>query len=303
MEERKARAARLSLAYNIGATALKVVAAAVTGSVSLFGEATHSAIDIVASLFAVYSVKVASVPPDEEHPYGHGKVESLAGFGESLLLLATCAFITFQAITRLIHPLPPGSVDLGIWIMGISAVTSFLIGRSVAKVGTETGSLALQSNGQHLFVDCWTSVGVLAALVCTRLTGWNQADPVFALGLAAWMGWGSWGLFRTATNELIDHRVHDEDMSIVCAILDSEEELCGYHKLRTRHSGSTHFIDVHIEVPDDWSLVRAHDLADRIERRIHTELAPAIATIHVDPARPDAGRTEGELGNEAPSDA
>ncbi|RYG48352.1 cation transporter [bacterium] len=286
MDERKARAARLSLCYNIGATTLKVIAAAVTGSVSMFGEAAHSAIDIVASLFAVVSVRAASIPPDEEHPYGHGKIESLAGFGESLLLLATCAFIAFQAVTHLFRPVPSTSLDLGIWIMAISAVTSFIVGRSVAKVGNETGSLALQSNGQHLFVDCWTSVGVLAALVVTRLTGWTQADPIFALALAAWMAWGSWGLFKTATNELIDHRVHDEDLLLVRNILDSESELCGYHKLRTRHSGSTHYIDVHIEVPNDWSLVRAHDLADRVEKRIHEELAPAVATIHVDPAQP-----------------
>lgn len=279
----KRRAATLSLSYNVVLTALKLVAALYTGSVSMLSEAAHGATDIVASGFGWISVRAAAAPPDEEHPYGHGKIEALAGFGESVLLLFIVGYIVFEASRRLAFGAEPAQLDLALAVMALSVVTSFFVGRHVTEVGKKTQSLVLMSNGQHLMVDFWTSVGVLLALGITKLTGWVWADAVAALLLACWLAWGAWKMTRRAFHELIDRRLPDDEIRIIEKIIGEEKDVLGCHRLRTRHSGQTHYIEMHIVLPNDWSLVRAHDLADSLEKRIADALPPAHVVIHVDP--------------------
>jgi ferrous-iron efflux pump FieF len=126
-------------------------------------------------------------------------------------------------------------------------------------------------------------VGVLIALIVTRITGWAQADAVAALTLGLWLGVGAFRLAHEAFHELIDRALPEEEIALVRAILEAETEVLGYHKLRTRHSGHMHYVDVHVEVPAEWSLLRAHGLADLLEKQIEAALAPAVAVIHVDP--------------------
>lgn len=279
-------AATLSLAYNAGATAAKLVAAILTGSVSLLSEAIHSATDVVASGFAYLSVRAANEPPDEDHPYGHGKMESVASFGESILLLGTVVFILMEAFHRLGQPSEVQRLDVGLWVIGLSSLSSFLVARHVSKVGIRTGSLALRSNGQHLMVDFWTSVAVFGALGVTHWTKWQSADAVFAFGFATWIAMGGVKMLRESYDQLVDRVLPAEEMMAIEAILNEEKECLSWHRLRARHSGSMHNVDVHVVVPRDWSVVQAHDLADRLEKRIEDRLAPAKAIIHVDPFDP-----------------
>ncbi len=279
----KKRAAAVSLLYNVVLTILKLIAAALTGSVSLLSEGVHSATDVVASFIAFLSIRAASVPPDEEHPYGHGKIESLAGLGESVLLLLIVVYIVFEAIQRLVVGAEIQNLGLGLWVMGFSSVSSLAVGTYVRKVGRETESMALRSNGQHLMVDFWTSVGVLIALWITQITGWREADAVVAILLAFWITFGAFRISREAIDQLIDRKMPPEEIASIESILNESEGCLSWHKLRTRHSGHVHYIDVHIVVSNEWSVVQAHDLADSIEKRIQAELAPAHAVIHVDP--------------------
>jgi cation diffusion facilitator family transporter len=282
----KKRAASLSLAYNVTLTVLKLVAAALTGSVSLLSEGVHSATDVVASFVAFLSIKAAAVPPDEEHPYGHGKIESLAGLGESVLLLMIVVYIIFEAIQRLLQRAQVQNLDLGLWVMTFSALSSLGVGRYVQRVGRETGSLALRSNGQHLMVDFWTSVGVIVALGVTKLSGWRQADSYFAIALAIWIARGAYLMSREAIDQLIDKKIAPEEVDKIVGILDASKGCISWHRLRTRHSGHVHYVDVHIVVPNEWSVVEAHDLADSIEKNIQAELPPAVVVVHVDPYDP-----------------
>jgi cation diffusion facilitator family transporter len=288
LDSRKQRAAQWSLIYNVVATIAKAVGAALTGSVSLISEAAHGATDVVSSIVAYASVRASATPPDEEHPYGHGKIETLAGLGEAVLLLAIVIFIGVEAVQRLLHPSPVESLGWGIGIMAASAVTSFVAAAHVGRVGRETESVALQSNGQHLRIDAWTSVGVLIALAVVHFTGWSGADSVCAIIFAAWMGWEAWQLAHRAFHDLIDHRVTDAELARVRAVLDGTPGVIGHHALRTRHSGSMHYVDVHVVVPRHWTVVEAHDLADGIEKRIAEVLHPAEVVVHVDP-EPEAG--------------
>lgn len=283
-ERAKQRAASVSLTFNVLSTLIKVVAAIITGSVSLMSEAAHSGTDIFASFLAFVSVKAASAPPDEDHPYGHGKIETLAGFGEAIFLLMIVAFVGWESIHRLLKdPEPVSQIWVGIGVMAVSSLLAAIGGWHVGRVAKQTHSPALLSNSQHLWVDCWTSVGVLVALLIVHFTGWLQADAVLAILLSIWLAFGAWKLIRSAFHDLIDRRLPDEEVSQIQQILDEFPDMVSYHKLRSRWSGSTRYVDLHIVVPSDWSVIRAHQLADDIEHRIEDALPPSIVTIHVDP--------------------
>ncbi len=279
----KSRAAAVSVAFNAVSTLFKLVGAILTHSVSLFSEAAHSAADVVASLIAFFSVKAASAPADDEHPFGHGKIESLAGFAESIFLLLTMGFIANEAINRLLMGGEVHHLETGVAIMAASAVGSLLVGLYVQKEGNRSRSLALQSNGQHLMVDFITSAGVLVALLIVRYTPWKHADPVLALVFAAWIGFNSVKLCMQAYEQLIDRRLADEEITQLQNLFDGATEIVSYHRLRTRLSGQTRHIDVHIVVPSTWSVVEAHRVADDLENLIRENLHPAEVVIHVDP--------------------
>lgn len=282
----KSKAAGLSLGYNVVLTTLKLGAAVLTGSVSLLSEGVHSATDVIASGFAFLSVRAASAPPDEDHPYGHGKIESVASFGEAVMLLGIVVYIVFEAVNRLRQGSEVHHLDIGLWVMGISALSSLAVGHYVNTVAKQTDSMALRSNGQHLMVDFWTSIGVLVALGVTRTTGWVHADAIFALILAGWITHGAWGMVRESFDHLVDKALPAEEIAKIRVILDAEPGCLSWHQLRARHSGETHYIEAHVVVPNDWSVVQAHDLADRIELKIAEALSPAQVVIHIDPFDP-----------------
>ena len=288
--QERSKAAAVSLLFNLGSLVIKIVAAVLTGSVAILSEAAHSATDVVASGLAFFSVRAAAVPPDEEHPYGHGKMESLAGFGESLLLFVAVAYVGYESILRLVHGVRVESLDVGIVVMALSSVGSLLTARYVKRVARSSESLALLSNGQHLMVDFWTSVGVLGGLLIAHLTGYHQADAVLALALCVWLGVGALRLSRQAFDQLVDRRLESSEIDQIERILKEEPRIVSYHRLRTRRSGRDRYIDLHIVVPRDWSLVEAHRVADDLEKRLQAHIAHSHVVIHVDPFDPQKAR-------------
>jgi cation diffusion facilitator family transporter len=294
-EKVKRMASLVSLSANVCITALKVGAAILTGSVSLISESIHSATDVAVSLVTFFSIRAASVPPDEEHPYGHGKIESLAGFGESIFLLLMVVYIFREAVGRLLHGAKVQHLEIGIWIMCVSAATSIFVGPYLRRVAKKTESMALKANGRHQIIDFVTSAGVLLALVVTKFSGWQSADAWFAVVLAVWIAINAVQIAREAVQQLIDRRVSDDEIAKVHLILRAEPELISYHRLRTRHSGHVHYIDVHVVVPNDWSVVTAHSLADRLERALDLGLHPAQAVVHIDPYDPAKASNSGTI--------
>lgn len=286
-ERAKRRAAVLSLGYNLTAAGVKLAAALITGSVSLLSETLHSATDVVASFFAYLGVRVGAAPPDEQHPYGHGKVETLAGFGESILLMLIVCYLLFEGVRRLIVGSELDNLEWGVGVMALSTLTSLAVGQYVWRTGKRTHSLALMSNGQHLMIDFWTSLGLLIALGVIHFTGWTFIDALLAIAIALWLFRGAWQLSHRAFHELIDHCLPKEELARIHQILRSEPNLLNYHNLRTRRSGAMRYVDVHIVLPNDWSLQQAHAVADALERQIERELYPAEVTIHVDPYDPE----------------
>lgn len=283
----KNRAAAVSLGFNVLSTVGKAVAALITGSMALLSEAAHSAADVAASFVTLWSVRAAAAPPDDEHPYGHGKIEALTGFGESALLLATVGYIAYESITRLVAPHEPiQQVNLGMVVMACSALGAVSIAAYVRRIARQGRSMALETNAQHLMVDFWTSIGVLGALVVTKITGWVKADAALALCFAVWLAYGALKMAKKAFHELIDRRLPDDELDRIAEIIAGQEGVISHHRLRTRLSGDTRYIDMHIVVPREWSVVQAHDVADGLEKRLSTELSPAVVVVHVDPFEP-----------------
>jgi len=282
-ERLKRSASLLSLSTNVGLTAIKIAAAVVTGSVSLASESIHSATDVIASLITFLSVRAAAAPPDEDHPYGHGKIENLAGFAESILLLLVVGYILVEAGKRLIVQTAIQQVDAGCWTMAISAVATLCVGAYVRIVARKTDSMALESNGRHILIDFCTSLGVLIALGLTKFGGWEKADAWVAIGLAIWIAVNAFFMGFQAIQQLIDRRISDDEMARIVKILDNSPGLISFHRLRTRHSGNVHYIDLHAVVPNDWTVVQGHALADQIEKRMEKDLHPARVVVHIDP--------------------
>ncbi len=283
LESQKRTAAGLSLGLNTLLTALKFVAAILTGSVSLLSEAFHSGTDVAASLVAFLSIQAAAQPPDDEHPYGHGKIESLAAFGEGILLLGVVGLILVQSVMNLAKGKHPERLDLGLVAMGISAVSAFAVGQYLLRTARNTNSIALQSNGRHMMLDFWTSLGVLCAFAIQKFLNFEYADSILGILIGLWLGFGAWRMVREAFEQLIDRRVTDEEIEAIRGILRETPDLISYHRLRSRHSGNVHYVDLHAVVPNTWSVVQAHELADRLEKQISSALEPAHVVIHIDP--------------------
>ena len=283
--DRQAQAAsRLSLGYNCVQTTLKLIGAILTGSVSLLSEGLHSLSDVLSSFVSFVSIRAASVPPDEEHPYGHGKIDTLAGLSEAIVLFLFSIYTAIMSTVKFFHKPEVVKVDTGLGIILICTLLGALILSRIRKAAKMCDSFALKSNAQHLMVDLSTSIGVFVALLITKFTGWHWADPVFGLLLSVWLCYSSINMIRNSFDEVIDRHIEPEELARIRAILDGEPDLISYHKLRTRHSGNWHYVDVHLVVPRTWSVVQGHELADRIEKNIEQALTPAICTVHVDPS-------------------
>jgi cation diffusion facilitator family transporter len=283
-QRRKRRAALLSIVSNSGLVAGKLVVGFLTGSVSVLSEAVHSATDLVAALIAFFSVRASDTPPDAEHPYGHGKIEGISGLAEALLIFAAAAYIIYEALAKLlIRHEPHQSLDAGIAIMAVSAVTNFLIARHLKRVARETDSLALEADAEHLQTDVYTSAAVFVGLALARFTGLSWLDPVAGLCVALVILHTAYRLTRHSMKPLLDARLPIEEEERIRTILNSDSRVLGYHKLRTRKSGSQRHADVHVLIDDDSTLVEAHDLSEELEDGVRTSLPDIHINIHIEP--------------------
>jgi cation diffusion facilitator family transporter len=212
---RKSRAAALSIASNSVLIALKIAAGVITGSIAILTEAIHSAIDLVASLVAFFSVRKADEPADESHPYGHEKVENLAAAIEGMLILVGSGVIAFEAIRRLLDRAPVKKLGFGIAVIAFSMVANLAVSAFIARRARETDSPALEGDAAHLRTDALTSGGVLIALVLVETTGATWLDPAIALVVAAAIVAAGWRILTRSTRVLVDESLPLAEMDAI----------------------------------------------------------------------------------------
>jgi cation diffusion facilitator family transporter len=281
----KSGAAALSIASNSVLIALKLAAGAITGSIAIITEAIHSLIDLVASVIAFISVRTADEPADEEHPYGHEKVENLAATIEGILILVGAAVIVYEATHRLVAGSAVESLGIGIAVMGFSVVANLVVSANLYRQARIHESPALEGDAAHLRTDAMTSAGVLVGLVLVEVTGADAFDSITALVVAGAIVWAGINIIRRSSGVLVDEVLPGTEMDRIEAAIATARtpEVAGYHKLRARRAGNRRHIDFHVQYRSGTSLERAHELAHEMRDSIEAEIPQAEVLIHVEP--------------------
>lgn len=283
----KDSAARLSILAAAFLIIIKSATGRLTGSISVWASLLDSTMDIFASVINYFAVRAASRPPDEDHNYGHGKAESLAGLFQSFVITVSGVFLIREAVRRIFTPHPTGLEWIGVGTMAVAAAVSVALVTKLRKVAKETDSPALAADSVHYATDVFTNGAALVALLVVALTGWTLADPIISIAISAFILWSAFEVAREAVDVLMDRRLGPEVDEAVEAVVKSfrDRGVTGFHDLRTRRSGSFKFIDLHLEVTADKSFVRAHDLTEKVIRAIEAEIPRSRVQIHTDPTK------------------
>lgn len=290
-QRRKTSVAWLSIASNSVLVVGKLLVGLLIGSVSVLSEAIHSSVDLLASVIALFAVKTSHKVADEEHPFGHGKVENISGTVEALLIFLAAGWIVYEAIRKLLNPEPIESVGWGVAAMLTSTILNLTVSQMLFKVGRETDSVALQADAWHLRTDVYTSAGVMVGLglifVGERLlpgTNLLWLDPLAAIAVALLIIRAAWKLTRESGRDLMDASLPADEIAWIRQRLNGlAPAVRGFHHLRTRKAGASRFIEFHVVVDKDLTVERAHNLADAITRNITGRFRGATVTIHVEP--------------------
>jgi cation diffusion facilitator family transporter len=278
-------AAALSIVSNSALILLKVVAGSITGSVAVLTEAMHSAIDLIASVVAYFSVRKAEEPADADHRYGHEKVENLAAAIEGMLILVGSGVIVFEAVRRLAEGSPVERLGIGIGVIAVSLVANVVVSTYIGRRARATRSAALEGDAAHLRTDALTSAGVLVALVLVEATGATWLDPVVALAVAAAIVVAGVRILTRSTRVLVDEALPEQEMTAIRQEVLSfgPRGVAGFHKLRTRRAGAQRYVDLHVQFRAGTTLENAHATAHALQDRITARLPGADVLIHLEP--------------------
>jgi len=277
-------AVKLALAVVIGLVTFKVVVAVVTGSISITAQAADSFLDLISIGIAFYAVRMAGMPADEEHPFGHGKIEGVAAIVQAGLIVTAAGLIIYSAVRRITTGAAVELAEAGIGVMLVSVVVSIFLSRHLLRVSRSTGSLVLEALARNIAADVYSAAGVLVALVVIRFTGLNIIDPIVALGVAVFILKSAYDVLRSSFAELVDVRLpKEEEEEVISCLMEYQGQLAGFHAVRTRKAGTQRFIDLHLVMPKNASVEESHSLCDRLELEIAERLVDCSVTIHVEP--------------------
>jgi cation diffusion facilitator family transporter len=281
----KSRVIYFSIAAALVTMAIKFAAYWITGSVGLLSDALESIVNLVAALIAFIALLIAVRPADATHPYGHEKIEYFSSGVEGTFILIAAVGIIFSAVKRLLHPAPLAHLDLGLALGLAAAATNFLVAQLLLRAARQYDSITIEADARHLLTDVWTTVGVLAALLVVKVTGWTMLDPLIAFAVGGNIIFSGVDLLRRSFHGLMDYRLPAEEISAIETVLGKHiGKQRVYHNLRTRKSGSQRFVDFHLLVPGDMSISEAHALCEQIENEIRQIIPNTTVTIHTEPA-------------------
>ena len=254
-----------------------------TDSLSILSTLIDSLLDAAASLINLFAVRHALEPADREHRFGHGKAESLAGLAQSAFICGSALFLLIEAADHFVRPREIANVDIGFVVMGVSIVLTIILVGFQRYVVQRTKSVAISADSLHYKMDILVNVGVVISLAMVMYMGWLWADPVIAIIIAGYIVYGAWSIANASLQILMDHELPDEDRAKIRAISIAHPDVAGIHDLRTRSSGLNVFIQVHLELDGDMTLVRAHEIADEVEESIMAAFPNAEVITHQDP--------------------
>jgi len=288
---RKSRAALMSVVSNTLLVAGKLAVGLLIGSVSVISEAVHSAVDLVAALIALFSVRRSDLPADADHPFGHGKIENISGTVEALLIFLAAGWIVWEAVEKLLGSGHLEDTGWGIAVMFVSAAVNIVVSRMLFRVGRETDSVALLADAWHLRTDVYTSVGVMGGLLVIWVGKWKAphlhldwVDAAAALVVAAMIIRAAWRLTVQSVRDLLDVKLPDEEEGEIKKIINEHfPAIRGFHQFRTRKAGNTRHVDFHIKVDPQMTLESSHALSKEVSQGIKKRFPRATVVVHVEP--------------------
>jgi ferrous-iron efflux pump FieF len=261
---------------------VKLVAALKTGSVSVLASLVDSMMDVAASVINLLAVHYSLQPPDRNHRFGHGKAEPLAGLVQAAFITGSALFLVLNAVDRLLHPEPIKAIATGIGVLLFATVATMLLLAFQHYVIRRTQSTAIRADALHYATDLLTNAAAVVALGLTLL-GWPLMDPIFAMGIALYILYSAGQIGYEAVQLLMDHELPPEVDTHIREIINGHERVRGVHEMRTRRSGQTYFVQLHLMMDDYLPLVEAHRVADEVEMSIKTAYPNADVLIHEDP--------------------
>jgi len=278
------RFAWLSIAAAIATMLLKTAAWRITGSVGLLSDALESLVNLAGALMALAMLSIAVRPPDEDHPYGHGKAEYFSAGVEGTLIVIAAISIAVAAVDRLLHPRALEQIGLGLAVSVVAALVNLGVALVLLRAARAHRSVTLHASAHHLLTDVWTSAGVLAGVIAVAVTGWNQLDPLVAIAVAANIVWTGSRIVMASVAGLMDTSLPADELKLLRQVLDRyASDGIEYHALKTRQAGAGRFVSLHVLVPPEWSVQRGHDELERIEADIRSALPPVTVFTHLEP--------------------
>ncbi|HSP54663.1 MAG TPA: cation diffusion facilitator family transporter [Dehalococcoidia bacterium] len=277
------RIAAISLVATAGLLALKLTLGLISDSIAVLGDAVDSGTDLTAATAALVSIQIAARPADEDHPYGHGKVESLSAGVAATIIALGGTFVVVQAVRRLLGEQPEINVGVGLAAMITAAVVNIFLAYFMRRAAVRSQSLALRAESTHLQTNVVQASTIIVGLVLVAVTGREVFDPLVALGLAAYMGYTAYGLVRTALSEIMDEALPAGEVDAIEEVLETHPEVRSFHQLRTRRIGATRQVDMHISVDASLTVAEVHVISEEVEREIEARLPGTVVVIHVEP--------------------
>ncbi|MCA1909963.1 MAG: cation diffusion facilitator family transporter [Magnetospirillum sp.] len=262
----------------------KLAAWAMTGSVAILSTLIDSTLDAAASLVNLWAVRHALTPADTEHRFGHGKAEPLAGLGQAAFILGSGVLLLVESVKRLFQPEPVSQGLVGIGVMVFSIVMTLALVGFQKYVLSRAKSVAIAADQLHYSGDVLINGSVIVSLSAGMLLGWTFLDPIFAIAIALFLLWNAWGIATGSLDMLMDREMADEDRQKIVEIAKAHPEVRDLHDLRTRMSGQLGFVQMHLELDPQLPLVRAHAIADHVEKAIERAFPHCEVIIHQDPA-------------------
>lgn len=283
---KKKSVAALSVTSNILLSVLKIIAGIFSGSISIISEAIHSLSDLFASALTFFSVLKSSQPADDDHPYGHGKYEDMAGFIEGLLIIFAAIFIIYKSIEKIVFGIHPETeTNIGIAVMLVAVVMNSVVSYLLFKVAKESNSVSLFADGEHLRTDIYSSFGVLFGLVLIKYSGYYILDPIIAILVAVFIYHAGYSISKRTFRRLMDYSLPKEDIEkIKDVVLEFSDIVClKKNSLKARQLGPTIDIDLILQFPEDTTICECHKICDKIEKKIQKIYTNSSISIHSEP--------------------
>ncbi|MEZ4599318.1 MAG: cation diffusion facilitator family transporter [Syntrophotaleaceae bacterium] len=284
--KQKIRAARISLVSAGALTLLKLAAAAFTGSLAVLSSGVDSMLDILMSGVNYLAIRQAEQPPDPNHPFGHGKFETVATVLQSLVIALSGCWVLFESVRRLMLGSEVSNLEGGIAVLLISSGASWKISSFLKKTARETDSSALKADSLHFSMDVYTNLALMAGLAVIYLAGITWLDPILSILVGCYILFEAVRLLRHGMGDILDEQLPESIRNEITHVLEMHRQsLLDYHRLRTRRAGSQKIVDFHLTVCRHLTVEESHRIADHLEKRIRDKVPGADISIHVEPCR------------------